>query len=619
VAASIVALWVAVVGGWIWHLSRDPAVVLLRRSASGARWLRIDRPFEVGSHQNVASVVTFAAGVYVPAGAPVAAIDVAALGRLTVWVDQKRVADGRPVLSAGYHLVRVDVVNDNGPSLVRVDAPALSIPADAWRASDDGGRSWVRAVPADESWEPALAPQIDPPWRDLLRLSPVLVGLTVIGTFALLRRPTAVDWGRRVRWVVLGGWVVLAINNITKVPLAIGYDVDSHYQYIRYVAEHLRLPPANGGWQFFQAPLYYIVSAGLERAGVGAMGLRVVPLLCGMAVAELSYRSARIVFPGRGDLQAVAVAVGGWLPVNLYMAQVVSNEPMAAATAGIVVCGTLSLLNDPKKVRSTRHLVGLGAALGFAWLTKVSGLVWTVPVAGALLAAMMWGRPGWPPQRPRVAAVAATPVNARRDWARLALVPAVALLVSGWYFIRNQVQVGRPFFRESSVQALRWWQDPGYRVPSNLVEFGHVFARPIYNGLGSVWDSLYGSLWANGIPSGQTPWNFGLMGAGLWLGLIPTALIGLGIAVAVVGRSSALRFAAASVGLFVAAIVSVYLTLPIYSCAKASYALGTAPCVALLAAAGFDLLRRWRWVRAVVGGMVFCWAVVAYVTYFVVT
>jgi hypothetical protein len=199
-------------------------------------------------------------------------------------------------------------------------------------------------------------------------------------------------------------------------------------------------------------------------------------------------------------------------------------------------------------------------------------------------------------------------------------VPAVALGVSGWYFARNLVQVGRPFFRESSVVALRWWQDPGYRVPSNLTEFGHVFARPIYNGLGSVWDSLYGSLWANGIPSGRPPWNYGPMAAGLWLGLIPTALILTGVATAAFGRrgTAALRFAAVSVALFVAAVVNVYLTLPIYSDGKASYLLGTAPCLALLAAGGLDPLRPHRWPRAIVAGAVFCWAVVAYLTYFVV-
>ena len=598
------ALLIAIAcAAWAWHLSRDPAVVLLRPSADGARWVRADRPFDVASHRNVATAVSFAAAVDRPRALRGAAVAVAALGRATVWVDGKRLGRGPLELSAGHHLLRVDVTNDNGPSLVRVDCPALGLTAADWRATADGGRTWTRAVPADAPWEPSLPPQFAPPWRDVVRLSPLLLGLTAVGTVALLRRPTGADWGRRVRWAVLVGWAVLAVNNIAKVPLAIGYDVDAHYQYVRYVADHLRLPPADGGWQFFQAPLYYAVSAVLARVGVGPYGLRVVPLACGLTLAELSYRAARTVFPGRGDLQAVATAVGGLLPVNLYMAQTVSNEPMAAATAAVVVLATLNLIARPETVRSVRRLAGLGAALGVAWLTKVSGLVWSVPVAAVLVVLLV---------RQRATA---------KDYARALLVPGVAGVVSGWYFAGNLIRFGRPFFRESSVVALRWWQDPGYRVPSNLYEFGHVFARPIYNGLGSVWDSLYGSLWANGIPSGRPPWNYGLMGAGLWLGLVPTALMVAGVAVALLGRRNAvpLRFAAGSVALFVAAIVNVYLTLPIYSCAKASYALGAAPCAALLVAAGFDRLRPYRVVRAVVGGAIGCWAVVAYLTYFVVT
>ncbi len=600
---SWIALPIVALAAWVAMLSRDPRVLILGRSPMAARWVRMDRPFDVASRQNAGSAVSFAVTVDLPARTTLPFEDVRSIGRGTLSVD------GRPLTAdqtygPGRHVVRMDVVNDNGPALALIAGRGVDLRTGVadWRASADGGRTWVRAVPADEPWEPSLAPQFGPPWRDVVRLSPLLVALTAVGTLALLRQPTGADRGRRVRWVVLLGWVVLAANNIMKVPLATGYDVDAHYQYIRYLAEHLRLPPADGGWQFFQAPLYYIVSAALERLGIGPHGLRIVPLLCGMAIAELSYRAARTVFPGRGDLHAVAVAVGGLLPVNLYMAQVVSNEPTAAAAAGVVVCATLALVADPTTVRSNRHLVGLGGAMGIAWLTKVSGLVWTLPVAAV------------------VATLLAQQRAVAKDWARAAVVPAVALLVSGWYFAKNLVEVGRPFFRESSVQASQWWQDPGYRVPSNLYEFGHVFARPIYNGLGSVWDSLYGSLWGNGIPSGQPPWNFGLMGAGLWLGLIPTALACAGIAVAVVGRrnAAALRFAAASVALFVAAIVNVYLTLPIYSCAKASYALGTAPCVALLVAAGFDRLRPYRWPRAVVGGGIACWAVVAYLTYFVV-
>ena len=78
-----------------------------------------------------------------------------------------------------------------------------------------------------------------------------------------------------------------------------------------------------------------------------------------------------------------------------------------------------------------------------------------------------------------------------------------------------------------------------------------------------------------------------------------------------------LAFARLSVGLFVAAVVGVYLTLPIYSCAKASYLLSTLPCVAVLAAAGWDRVVAGRRVRAVAVGLLACWAVASFLAYVV--
>ena len=616
-ARWLIAIATVAVAGvvWTWRLSVDPRVVMLRPSADGAGWLRLDRPFDVAAHHHEATAVSFAAQVDVPTGG--GTIEVAALKRAVIWVDDRRLLDTGPrpatwkatvpvAIPAGHHVVRVAVSNDAGPSLVRVGGAGLRTGTGDWRASGDGGRSWAPAVPVDRPWEPPLEPVFVSTPRALLGYAPLWIVAAGVGAVALLRRPTGADWGRRVRWAVLVGWVVLAANDIHKVPLAVGYDVDSHYDYIHYVATHGALPPPEGAWQSFQTPLYYVVSAGLERlltlAGVAAgtvpVALRIVPLACGLAVVELCYRAGRVVFPGRGDLQAMATVVGGLLPANLYMAQVVSNEPMAAAAGAAVAVLALHGLARPDRARSAPFLALLGATLGVAWLSKISTLLWCGPV-GLAGVAVLWRSP-WA-ERARAAAVVA----------------AAALLVSGWYFAVTVARTGKPILAESpAARAGDWWQDSGYRVPSNLWSFGGCFARPVYNGLGSVWDSLYGSVWGNGIVAGRPPWNYGLMSAGLGLAVVPTGLMLAGV----VGRRrvAAVRFSAVAVGLFVLAIVNVYLTLPIYSCGKGSYLLGTAPCLGVLAAAGFDTLRPWRRARAVVGGLVVSWAVVAYLTYFAV-
>jgi hypothetical protein len=78
-----------------------------------------------------------------------------------------------------------------------------------------------------------------------------------------------------------------------------------------------------------------------------------------------------------------------------------------------------------------------------------------------------------------------------------------------------------------------------------------------------------------------------------------------------------LWFAVVSIGCLLAAVVHLYLTLPIFSCAKASYLSGATPCLAVLSAYGFDGLLNRRISCAVGGGVLFCWAITAYLTYFV--
>jgi hypothetical protein len=78
----------------------------------------------------------------------------------------------------------------------------------------------------------------------------------------------------------------------------------------------------------------------------------------------------------------------------------------------------------------------------------------------------------------------------------------------------------------------------------------------------------------------------------------------------------ALFFAVAAIALYLAAIVDLYVRLPIYSTAKATYTLGLVPCYAVLAAAGAAPLMRYRLLRTLTFSALTCWAVAAYAAYF---
>jgi hypothetical protein len=79
-----------------------------------------------------------------------------------------------------------------------------------------------------------------------------------------------------------------------------------------------------------------------------------------------------------------------------------------------------------------------------------------------------------------------------------------------------------------------------------------------------------------------------------------------------------LFLAAAALAVYLAAMIDVYLRLPIYSTAKATYTLGLLPCYGVLVAAGAAPFMRFRLPRALIFAALTCWAVAAYAAYFVV-
>ena len=83
-------------------------------------------------------------------------------------------------------------------------------------------------------------------------------------------------------------------------------------------------------------------------------------------------------------------------------------------------------------------------------------------------------------------------------------------------------------------------------------------------------------------------------------------------------RRIALVFLTACAALYLAAVLDLYVMLPIYSTGKATYTVGLVACYAVLAATGLDLLTRRPILRPMVYGGLAAWAVSAYCSYFVV-
>jgi len=425
-----------------------------------------------------------------------------------------------------------------------------------------------------------------------------------------------------VRWLLIAGWLALAVNNFWKIPITFGMDSGGHTQYISYVASYWRVPLATEGWQMFQPPLFYYLEAFIFRSFLHLFEpetvvrlLKLLPLVCGAAYVEISYRILRYAYPGRESLQVIGILIGGLLPMNLYMSQSIGNEPLAGClTALTILYACRALLGG---FQSNRELgLIMGFTLGLAILTKPTAILIVPPLLFYVSAALF-----------RRCQSVEEGIRSVIHFVTLLL--GVAFVVSGWYYVRNYIEMGRFFIGGwDSSREIVWWMNPGYRTPRQFYVFGESLFYPVFSSIYGFWDALYSTFWLDGFLSSliskeSLPWNHTFMTGGALLSLLPSAAIIIGIIVATAKKGDGalrqmLRFSVTSVILYLVALFYIFLKVPILTSVKATYASGLTPCFALLAAAGFEVLTRWRLPRAVVYGILACWAVGSFASYFVI-
>jgi 4-amino-4-deoxy-L-arabinose transferase-like glycosyltransferase len=169
---------------------------------------------------------------------------------------------------------------------------------------------------------------------------------------------------------------------------------------------------------------------------------------------EISYRTLRIVFPKREDLQVIGTLIGGLLPMNLYLSQAVGNEPLAGCLSATVLVLALKLNRSRPGALPKWHLPILGFVLGLALLAKVTAVLLVPPPIFLLAYVHSAG------DRP-----------ARRIALTVAVALGVALVVSGWYYLRNWIQLGKPFIGGwEPSHYIGWW-------PSINMFFGGCYGK----------------------------------------------------------------------------------------------------------------------------------------------
>ncbi|RPJ60034.1 MAG: hypothetical protein EHM23_11835 [Acidobacteria bacterium] len=638
---AVVATIVVLVGCLFFFVVSDPGIPILF-SENGAVWIKPATRVHLEPFSSPQQELFFRAFFETKKPFPHARLTVRALRDSEISVDgrvlrryqgnpqnwkQARSVDLPSPISPGRHEIRIEVLNRRGPAVVLAYSEELGIrTGPGWSTSVDG-KNWGAVRPINEKERAPLAERFGTTFQAFAALGPFQI-LLFASVFLLSLRLGAgsLSGGFRkrltpsvLRWVVIGAWVILAANNITRIPLIQGFDVAPHYDYISFIAETGHVPLASDGWQMFQSPFYYFLSAILLNLlshvfnpNAVVIGLRIIPLLCGIFQVEICYRALRQVYPRRPDLQALGTLVGGLMPMNLYVSQYVGNEPLAGLLTSLTLLVCFQLLTTDRAAAPHRYAAILGILLGFAILTKVTALLLTPLLAGFLI--YLGRKHGW--------RLAQTGV------AILIFIGCISV-ITGWYHIRNWIELGKPFIGGwDPARGIAWWQEPGYRIPAHFATFGESLIYPVFAGFSGFWDAIYSSLWGDGFLSSKIvyeyrpPWNYRFMFSGILFSLLPALAIAVGLLRTLGQPRHSVRdgrlLAAVSLVVYFSALIYLYATLPIYSTAKATYTLGLLPCYAILSVEGLDWMMRGRLSGALMKTLMVCWAVNAYLAFFVV-
>jgi tetratricopeptide (TPR) repeat protein len=546
-------------------------------------------------------------------------------------------------LQPGTNRIEVTIFNSNGP-------PALWFSLDAGGLQLNSGETW-RASYAGATWRAAVSAAAPKPisnggpayrlpdaWTALESRWPTLLLFALLSAAVcyLVRNlgslppsnsniaiPTTKTekraWLREILPLaaLAGFWIALFANNLVALPDLTGFDAQAHSDYIRFIQEHHSLPLASQGFEMFQPPLYYLLSAawlGLFQLSVsepgGIMALRILGLAIGLVHIAIVWATLRILFPSERSAAGWGVVLAAFLPPLLYLSQYVTNEALTAMLVSACVWLTIRGLQQERLTWTLCATLGL--CLGAALLAKSSALL-VLPI---VFSALLWK---WLEKRT---------ISFAQWTARMGLTLALCALAGGWHYARLWVHYGNPLVGNWDPKlGFSWWQYDGYRTSGFYLRFGDALLHPWNSLPRSFGDGIYATLWGDGLLSSaveffsRPPWNYDLMAVGFWLALLPTFAVFAGGILALrkfIQRPSAEWFLLLGFGgLVLSAMIYISLVVP-YSMAKAFYGLSALIPFCVVGALGMGFLaQRSKKVSTIVCVLLGLWAINNYACFWI--
>ncbi|MBE2222422.1 MAG: hypothetical protein IAF02_12815 [Anaerolineae bacterium] len=252
-------------------------------------------------------------------------------------------------------------------------------------------------------------------------------------------------------------------------------------------------------------------------AALAAHLTRFVNIAFGAATVFLTWLIARAVWPKRPLLALGGAAFIAFNPMFVYMSSAINNDVIAAFSGAAITLACVRLVTDPNGLSRRWGLI-LGLLYSLALMSKFNLAAIALLIA-VTMTWVAWRKKQW------------------RLWLEMVLIiGGVTLLLTGWWFARNQILYGEP----TGVKRLtELW---GVRDPRDS------FGLAIYE-LPYVWTSLWGRFGYGQVPLPEPVY------AGLrWLALVTA----VGYLIPVVRRQTAALKEAAAPLLVLALNVAIF-------------------------------------------------------------
>ncbi|MGI5917517.1 MAG: hypothetical protein ACOX9A_13825 [Anaerolineae bacterium] len=258
---------------------------------------------------------------------------------------------------------------------------------------------------------------------------------------------------RAALWLIIAVYLAIGTLYAIETPAWQVPDEPAHYNYVKFIAEHGRLPELQPGdypadyleeikarrfpsdmsiepirYEAHQPPLYYLTAAFVYRlvdllpGGRHLLALRLLSLLYGVGALATGCLLIRRLLPHAPLLALGTVAFAATLPMHIAMSAAVNSDSLAIWLLSSIV---LVVVSPGTRRWTLRRTAALGLLLGLAFLTKMQSYVGF----GVALAALAWDTL-WPGDD-------RTAPNGRLALGRAALMLGVALAVASPWLLRN--------------------------------------------------------------------------------------------------------------------------------------------------------------------------------------